>query len=504
MKIIKYLKFANLIAIMFIISMITGCFSDGGSSGDSSGGGGGSTVVGPILNVEVTGLSADKTDITISWDDPASSGLTNIDVTCSNGSNVDIDPGTEINVFTGLTANTDYDFTFICEYSNGEESEEKVFFVTTAPSSATGPVIHIPIATAVDFIDEIDNGSGLDGNYLLTDDLDLSVYQTGTGWTPIGNVNNTFSGTFNGNGYNIIGLFINSTQTSSPYSGFFGSIEEARISNVHIIDGEVRAVNGSTGGLVGYAKDSNIINCSFSGVVEGSIGVGGLVGSNATNLNEFSICFSYSTGSVIGKHSVGGLVGYNGGGISNSYSNCTVNGKKIISDGLTNVATGGLVGRNQGGIVQRCYSSGPVEGFSYVGGIIGSLSYSGKMEDSYATGSVNGVTDNVGGITGNSYYSTYNVISNCYSLSVITGSGNIGGAIGTYSTGTFSNLYWNITINSSLFDIGDDGDVAAITGLSTAQMKDAQNFSGFDFSASGEWDIDGTTNDGYPFLRNMP
>jgi hypothetical protein len=38
-----------------------------------------------------------------------------------------------------------------------------------------------------------------------------------------------------------------------------------------------------------------------------------------------------------------------------------------------------------------------------------------------------------------------------------------------------------------------------MTGLSTAQMKDSVNYSGWDFTAV--WNIDGTTNDGYPFLR---
>lgn len=46
-------------------------------------------------------------------------------------------------------------------------------------------------------------------SYILANDIDLSAYQRGTGWTPIGNNNNPFNGTFDGNGKIINSLVIN-------------------------------------------------------------------------------------------------------------------------------------------------------------------------------------------------------------------------------------------------------------------------------------------------------
>lgn len=46
-------------------------------------------------------------------------------------------------------------------------------------------------------------------SYILANDIDLSAYQRGTGWKPIGNNNNPFNGTFDGNGKIINSLVIN-------------------------------------------------------------------------------------------------------------------------------------------------------------------------------------------------------------------------------------------------------------------------------------------------------
>jgi flagellin-like hook-associated protein FlgL len=62
---------------------------------------------------------------------------------------------------------------------------------------------------------------------LLTEDIDLSAYQDGAGWTPIGNTDTSsknFAGTFDGQGHKITNLKINNPTTD--YQGLFGRFFE--------------------------------------------------------------------------------------------------------------------------------------------------------------------------------------------------------------------------------------------------------------------------------------
>ncbi len=125
---------------------------------------------------------------------------------------------------------------------------------------------------------------------------DLPKGATGSNWEPVGfciggNVNtcsaNAFAGDFNGNGYIIGNLTINITTSSSGH-GFFGSVKDSTLRNVHIHGGNInitRVGNSfptSLGGLVGYGNKVNIMSSS---VVLDTIqtpdisNVGGLTGS---------------------------------------------------------------------------------------------------------------------------------------------------------------------------------------------------------------------------------
>ena len=97
---------------------------------------------------------------------------------------------------------------------------------------------------------------------------------------------------------------------------------------------------------------------------------------------------------VMGDASVGGLVGGNGGGISNSYATGSVTG--------TGDNVGGLVGINFLSTVSNSYATGSVTGSvtesSKVGGLVG-INILSTVSNSYATGAVTGSSD-VGGLVG--------------------------------------------------------------------------------------------------------
>jgi len=76
----------------------------------------------------------------------------------------------------------------------------------------------------------------LSGNYMLSDDIDAnetSSWNTGAGFSPVGNATNTFTGTFDGANHMINGLYINRPKTYNV--GLFGYVNGGAIQNVGLV-----------------------------------------------------------------------------------------------------------------------------------------------------------------------------------------------------------------------------------------------------------------------------
>ncbi len=207
------------------------------------------------------------------------------------------------------------------------------------------------------------NPSSWDKYFIQINDIDASStssWSGGFGFSPIGNNNDYFEGSYDGQGYAIEGLYIN---RSSSYVGLFGDmmgtgpVKNLIMRNVNI--------TGDTfvGGLVGQQNYKVITNCSVTGSVSGAGYVGGVVGLEqySAEVNECrSLC------SVSGTFYVGSLVGGArfSAVINNSYARGSVDG--------TNSYIGGLLGGNADGCqVNNCYATGSVSGDSQVGGLVG-------------------------------------------------------------------------------------------------------------------------------------
>ncbi|MCC7574070.1 LamG domain-containing protein [Candidatus Woesearchaeota archaeon] len=191
--------------------------------------------------------------------------------------------------------------------------------------------------------DDLQNVSyDLSGNYVLMNNIDCydTVNWVGGGFEPIGTSLEAFTGVFDGQGFNVSGLFIN--RPSSSEQGLFGFVDGGIIRNVGLINVNITG-DDNVGGLVGW-NDGSVSKSFVIGSVIGSSDVGGLVGQN-----EDSIFDSYSRASISSTTNVGGLVGHNNGGqISRSYSSGLVSGS-------TN--TGGLVGSNSGSVSNSFYDN---------------------------------------------------------------------------------------------------------------------------------------------------
>ena len=176
-----------------------------------------------------------------------------------------------------------------------------------------------------------------DGGYTLDPEDNADYFPVGEdgtgGWLPIGDDNNPFIATFDGNGHSIRNLAIRRNQ---EYIGLFGRTgREAAIRNLGLID-NLADYSGSSiyyiGGLVGRQVDGSITASYATGVAQGGNGrrggpVGGLVGWQESG----SITASYATGVVEGGDGAGDYVG-------------------------------GLVGRQDGGVITASYATGAADG----------------------------------------------------------------------------------------------------------------------------------------------
>jgi hypothetical protein len=260
--------------------------------------------------------------------------------------------------------------------------------------------------------------NNLTGNHILMNDLDYTTAgytelagQTandGKGWHPIigTGTNPMFTGTFDGQGYEIRDMFISLPATG--YVGLFSVIGEGGVvQNIGVVNAHVTST-AYIGGLVGLNK--GIISNSYStGSLTGTLWVGGLVGQN-----DGTVSNSYSTGSVTSDSNAGGLIGGNTGTVSNSYSTGSVTAEEGV---------GGLMAANSG-TVSNSYSTGSVTGNDYIGGLIG---YSeGTANNSFWDIQTSGQTTSDGG-TGKTTVEMQNIA-------------------------TFSGAEWNIIAVNSLSD----------------------------------------------------
>jgi hypothetical protein len=277
----------------------------------------------------------------------------------------------------------------------------------------------------------------LDSYFVLVNDLDATTagYEglasptanQGAGWPPIGTDDDPFTGTFDGQGFEISDLFI--YRPDEYQVGLFGAVGEGVIKDTGVVNITVIGDGYFAGGLVGV-NEGTVSNSYASGSVTGYEYVGGLLGEN-----DGFVMYSYFTGSVTGNDYVGGLLGKNDGTVSKSYFTGS-----ITSEGWY---AGGLVGHN-GGNVTNCYSTGNVTGDEYVGGLMG-YNYYVTVSSSYSTGNVSG-NDYVGGLVG---YNDGGTVSNSFWDTQTSGQATSDGGTGKTtlqmkSTATFSGAGWNI------------------------------------------------------------
>ena len=305
-------------------------------------------------------------------------------------------------------------------------------------------------------------------------------------WTPIGNSESTaYTGTFDGDGHTISGLYINDSTANNQ--GLFGYVS-GTVQNL-TVSGSVNSSGDYVGGIVGN-NSGTFENCAFTGSVSGDWYVGGVVGNN--NGGTVTGCIFSGSGSVsvTGSYSVGGVVGKNSGS-NGSVEKCHNTGS--VSGSREDV--GGVVGDNEG-TVENCYNTGAVSGLdsgtgNRVGGVVGDNG--GNVENCYNTGTVNviGNSSAVGGVVGRNDSS----VQNCYNTGTVTGSGGrVGGVVG-WNSGNVTNCYNTDSITVT----GSGGRVGGVVGYNSGSVENCYNTG--TVSGSGGH-VDGVVGDNRGTVKN--
>lgn len=179
---------------------------------------------------------------------------------------------------------------------------------------------------------------------VLTANIDLNNEP----WTPIGpSESGSYTGTFDGGGHTISGLNVTG---KFQFAGLFGAVTGGTIKNLTVA-GNVSSSSSQcgAGGIVGYASNAVIKNCSNHCSVSSSVSssIGGIAGYNDNNAKIIE-CYNVGTIKNCSDYSplaVGGIAGQNNGTISNCYNVGTVsNGDQV----------GEIVGFNFA-TVENCY-----------------------------------------------------------------------------------------------------------------------------------------------------
>ena len=201
-------------------------------------------------------------------------------------------------------------------------------------------------------------------------------------WTPIGNFDNRYQGTFDGNGKTIRNLYINNA--ASGYVGFFGYAEKGSIKNITFDNAKVNCTGNNTGILAGYEEYCIIENIKTleSCSVYGTNNVGGIAGDAR---GDISNCENHAI--VNGRFSVGGVVGSHEG-VDNTITSCANHGAVTGTDRQV----GGMVGSFAFGTIQNSANYGDVTGTDIVGNLIG---YANKcnLNNVLGTGNVTATSD---------------------------------------------------------------------------------------------------------------
>lgn len=329
----------------------------------------------------------------------------------------------------------------------------------------------------------------------LVADIDLAGYN----WIPIGNIVNSFSGSFDGQNHTIYNLKTDTSLHQEFGFGLFGYVcyeqpeENVYIRNINIKDAELSHGNeqGILAGVINCYAGVNftLSNCHTTGIISGGT-LGGVVGRLACGRvgNDVTVknCTSRADittsgfgGGVIGSLEVSGRDYVDGDGdvtveeckfsgvtrstgrygkasgiisvIKHGNKKGTVRVKRCVNDaginGAQYTSIGGIVSGIEGGsgkakeIIEQCVNKRYIHGGYDTGGICGAIPGSTTISQCYNTGTIGYAF--LGGSMGGIIGSSGGIIQDCYNDGQIlhTSAMDYNGGIAGHNNNIIKNCY---------------------------------------------------------------
>ena len=270
----------------------------------------------------------------------------------------------------------------------------------------------------------------LNSHFILLNDINFAGFLDENGeqkyFSPIGRKEEysaPFTGTFDGKGHTIKNL-----KMRGSYVGLFVSLENSIVQNLNLQSVSVMG-DYSVGTIASTSKNSIIRNCNVIGSIEywgfmsTGMRIGGICGTNEEGkieecyyMGNIESTIIYTTGGITGWNSgeiincgykggycyggyaTGGIVGYNDGKIINCFNRAFVgsNYRTRYSGGGIRYnlqAFGGGIAARNSGVIEGCFNTGSVYGWSlddyYIGKIGGIVADNeGTISYCYNTGTI--------------------------------------------------------------------------------------------------------------------
>ena len=263
-------------------------------------------------------------------------------------------------------------------------------------------------------------------SFVVNKDIDMSEIKN---FTPIGSTSGAFSGKFDGAGHTVSNLTINGTAKTA----LFGTINNATVKNIRLVNAKVDSEGGFAAVLAGQAKGNTVIsnitvensavtvNSNYAGAVIASVS-----NSTGVKISDITVKNSSVKSSASNVGAVSGFICDN-----TSVSNVTVDG--FTASGSHNIS--GVVGLMQGGanvvLTDAKVSAADISGISGVSGIASCVGGGTKIGNAEVYGSkIYTNSTDASGCAGGISASAAAVIENVKVDSTEVNAGVAGGIVG--------------------------------------------------------------------------
>lgn len=236
-------------------------------------------------------------------------------------------------------------------------------------------------------------------------------------WIQIGTEDKPFRHNYDGGGYKISNLCLD-----GDAQGLFSWVEDSQFKNIRIVNAHTKdnhrteegrsdkrpGNGGNTGAIVGYGTGCAFENCSATVNFQSSNSpTGGLVGFVVLKNKAYALMKDcYVSGTVTGSGYVGGLIGHIWHYMDDdrhthtiAVQNCSADVNiRIFTSSTERPCVGGLIGEAFGVKIEKCHASGSINVINGdLGGLVGNAGNYTDVIRCYADVDIYAATDNVDG-----------------------------------------------------------------------------------------------------------